>query len=195
LGLFQGRSATAHKQGPGDRLVAPSRTSSLKNRKIFTRIILIRGKGAKARGLPFGPENPMGCQAGAGSELRLRTGRRQAKERPASGGEVVCGDGGCRRPGQAGNPSDRRRRRWWDRGKRLIYARGPEPRMPGKRRCRMSPRWGRETQAGAPLPFCESFAMMPPPRGFGFKSRNFGGFFPAKRLQNFVGTEITMDPA
>jgi len=42
LGLFQGRSATAHKQGPRDRLVAPNRTSSLKNRKIFTRIILTR---------------------------------------------------------------------------------------------------------------------------------------------------------
>jgi len=41
----------------------------------------------------------MGCQGGAGSELRLRSGRRQAKERPASGGEVVSGDGGRRRPG------------------------------------------------------------------------------------------------
>jgi hypothetical protein len=44
----------------------------------------------------------------------------------------------------------------------------------------MSPRWGREAQAAAPLPFCESCAMMPPPRGFGFKSRNFGGFFPVQ---------------
>jgi len=63
-----------------------------------------------------------------------------------------------------------------DRGKRLTDARGPEPRLPGKGRCRISLRWGRETQAEAPLPFCGICAIMVSMRGFGFKKRNFGGF-------------------
>src|SRR5208337_1098885 len=70
-----------------------------------------------------------------------------------------------------------------DRGKRLTDARGPEPRLPGKGRCRIPPRWGRETQAGAPLPFCGICAIMVSMRGFGFKKRNFGGFSSSKEAR------------
>jgi hypothetical protein len=40
----------------------------------------------------------------------------------------------------------------------------------------MSPCWGRETQAGAPLPFFGICAIMLSTRGFGFKNLNFGAF-------------------
>jgi hypothetical protein len=57
----------------------------------------------------------------------------------------------------------------------------PQPTL--RSRCRISPRWGRETQAGASLPFCGICAIMASMRGFGFKKRNFGGFSSSKEAR------------